>query len=169
MAVRKCLKSLHVIEWVTNVLFTGNPLPTSQMFNKGRRNRTLNALGNRLKTLENAASTLIAQVHYYCRFSHHAESTYWCISELNSCLCSSIWSSIATTAEHIYVKMLWSWQSSHGRGLKSWIWIWDPEQLIRSIETSVFYRNASNYHLIDVLTLTDTQHGHMVFLTKLTE
>ena len=41
--------------------------------------------------------------------------------------------------------------------------------MIRSIETSLFYRNASNYHLIDVVTLTDTRRGHMVFLTKLTD
>ena len=33
----------------------------------------------------------------------------------------------------------------------------------------MFYRNASNYHLIDVVTLTDTWRGHMVFLTKLTD
>ena len=33
----------------------------------------------------------------------------------------------------------------------------------------MFYRNASNYHLIDVVTLTDTRRGHMVFLTKLTD
>ena len=31
------------------------------------------------------------------------------------------------------------------------------------------YHNASNYHLIDIVTLTDTQRGHMVFLTKLTD
>ena len=30
------------------------------------------------------------------------------------------------------------------------------------------YRNASNYHLIDVVTLTETRRGHMVFLSKLT-
>ena len=102
-------------------------------------------------------------LRYYCRFSHRAESTYWCISDLHSCICSSVWSSLATAAEHIYVKMFWSRQSSYGRGLKGWLWVWDSEQLIRSIETSMFYCNASNYHLIDVLTLTDTQHGHMVF------
>ena len=33
----------------------------------------------------------------------------------------------------------------------------------------MFYRNASNYHLSDVVTLTDTRRGHMVFLTKLTD
>ena len=31
------------------------------------------------------------------------------------------------------------------------------------------YRNAFNYRLIDVVTLTDTRRGHMVFLTKLTD
>ena len=76
-------------------------------------------------------------------------------------------SSLATAAKHIYVKILWSWQSSHLRGLKGWFWVWESEKLIRSIETPVFYRNVSNYHLIDVVTLTDTRRGHMVFLTKL--
>ena len=76
-------------------------------------------------------------------------------------------SSLVTAAEHIYVKMLWSWQSSHGRGLKSWLWVWDSEQLIRSIGTSMFYRNVSNYHLIIVVTPTDTRRGHMVFPIKL--
>ena len=43
-------------------------------------------------------------------------------------------------------------------------------KLMSSIETSMFYRNASNYHLIDVVTTTDTRRGgHMVFLTKLTD
>ena len=49
-----------------------------------------------------------------------------------------------------------------------WLWVWDSEKLIRSIETSMFYRNASNYHLIDVVTLTDTQRGHMMFLATQT-
>ena len=31
------------------------------------------------------------------------------------------------------------------------------------------YRSASNYHLIDVVTVTDTRRGHMVLLTKLTD
>ena len=77
--------------------------------------------------------------------------------------------SLATTAGHIYVKTVWSWQSSHGGGQKGWGWVWDTEQLIRSIETSTFYLNASNYHLIDIATLTDTRCSHMVFLTKLTD
>ena len=34
---------------------------------------------------------------------------------------------------------------------------------------SVLYRNASSYHRIDVVTLTDTRRGNMVFLTKLTD
>ena len=76
-------------------------------------------------------------------------------------------SSLVTAAEHIYVKMLWSWQSSHDRGLKSWLWVWDSEQLIRSIETCMFYRNASNYHLTIVVTPTNARRGHMVFLIKL--
>ena len=42
-------------------------------------------------------------------------------------------------------------------------------KLIRSIEASMFYRNAFNYHVIDVVTLTDTRRDHMVFLTKLTD
>ena len=33
----------------------------------------------------------------------------------------------------------------------------------------VLYRNASSYHLIDVVTLADTRRGHMVFRTKLTD
>ena len=33
----------------------------------------------------------------------------------------------------------------------------------------MFYRNASNYHVIDEVTLTDTRCDHMVFLTKLTD
>ena len=36
-----------------------------------------------------------------------------------------------------------------------------------SIETFMFYRNAPNYHLIDVMTFTDARRGHMLFLTKL--
>ena len=69
----------------------------------------------------------------------------------------------------MYVKMLWSWQSSHGRGLKRWIRVWDSEQLIWSIDTCTFHLNASYYHLIDEVTLNGTRHGHMVFLTKLTD
>ena len=65
----------------------------------------------------------------------------------------------------IYVKTLWSWQSSHGIVVMGW----DSEQLMRSIETSTFYFNACNYHLIDVATLIDTRSGHMVFLTKLND
>ena len=33
----------------------------------------------------------------------------------------------------------------------------------------MFYHNAFNYHLIDVVILTDTRRGHMFFLTKLTD
>ena len=63
-----------------------------------------------------------------------------------------------------YVKLLWSWQSSHGRGLKRWIRVWDSEQLMWSIETRTFHLNAPYYHLIDEVTLNDTRHGHRVFL-----
>ena len=52
---------------------------------------------------------------------------------------------------------------------KGWLWVWDSEKLMRSIETSMFYSNASNYHLIDVVIPSDTRLGHMVFLTKLTD
>ena len=76
---------------------------------------------------------------------------------------------ITITLLCIYVKMLWSWQSSHGRGLKRWIRVWDSEQLIWPIETCTFHLNASYYHLIDEVTLIDTRHGHTVFLTKLTD
>ena len=76
---------------------------------------------------------------------------------------------VITTLLCIYVKMLWSWQSSHGRGLKRWIRVWDSEQLIWSIETCTFHLNASYYHLVDEVTLDDTWHGHFVFLTKLTD
>ena len=56
-----------------------------------------------------------------------------------------------------------------GRGLKRWIRLWDSEQLIWSIETSTFHLNASYYHLIDEVTLTDNRYSHMAFLTKLTD
>ena len=62
------------------------------------------------------------------------QSTYWCISHLHSCICSFVCKQ-SCKAEDIYLKTLWSWQSSHGRGLKCWGWVWDSEQLIRSIET----------------------------------
>ena len=62
-----------------------------------------------------------------------------------------------------------AWQSSHGRSMKRWIQVWDSEQLIWSIETCTFHLNASYYHLIDEVTLSDTRHGHRVFLTKLTD
>ena len=52
---------------------------------------------------------------------------------------------------------------------KRWIRVWDSEQLIWSIETSTFHLNASYYHLIDEVTLTDTRFGHVAFLTKLTD
>ena len=38
-----------------------------------------------------------------------------------------------------------------------------------SIETCTFHLNASYYHLLDDVILTDTRYGHMMFLTKLTE
>ena len=69
---------------------------------------------------------------------------------------------------YMYIWMyMYVYMSSHDRGLKGWLW--DSEQLIRSTETSMFYRIASNYRLIDVVTLTDAWRGHMVFLTKLTD
>ena len=76
---------------------------------------------------------------------------------------------ITITLLCIHVKMLWSWHSSHGRGLTRWIPVRDSEQLICPIETCTFHLNASYYHLIDEVTLIDTRHGHMVFLTKLTD
>ena len=70
---------------------------------------------------------------------------------------------------YIHIKMLWSWQSSHGRGLKGWAWVWDSEQWIMWTDTSTFYLNVSNYRLIDVLTLSNTRCGHMVFLKALND
>ena len=43
------------------------------------------------------------------------------------------------------------------------------EQLIWSIETCTFHLNASYFHLIDEVSLNDTRHAHMVFLTKFTD
>ena len=37
------------------------------------------------------------------------------------------------------------------------------------IETCTFHLNVSYYHRIDEVTLTDTRHGQMMFLTKLTD
>ena len=40
---------------------------------------------------------------------------------------------------------------------RGWLWVWDSEQLIRSIETPTFYLNTSKYHLIDVATRTQAR------------
>ena len=76
---------------------------------------------------------------------------------------------ITITLLCIYVKMLWSWLSSHGRGLKRWSRVLDSEQLIWPIETCTVHLNASYYRLINEVTLIDTRQGHIVFLTKLTD
>ena len=60
--------------------------------------------------------------------------------------------------------MLWSWQKparlDSSLGFKA----------IDMVNCSInIYLNASNYHLIDVASLIDTWHGHMVFLTKFTD
>ena len=58
-------------------------------------------------------------------------------------------------------RMAEAWKVWFGYGIQSnWLW---------SIETSTFHLNASNYHLIYEVTLTDTRNGHMVILTKLTD
>ena len=64
--------------------------------------------------------------------------------------------------DHDSHRMAGAWSVGFGYGR-------DSEQLICSIETCTFHLNASYYHLIDEVTLNDTQHGHMVFLTKLTD
>ena len=64
--------------------------------------------------------------------------------------------------DHDTHRMAGAWSVGFGYGR-------DSEQLIWSIETCTFHFNASYYHLIDEVTLNDTRHDHMVFLTKLTD
>ena len=80
---------------------------------------------------------------------------------------------ITITLKHYCVYMLKCYNHDSHRMAGAWSvgfgYGRDSEQLIWSIETCTFHFNASYYHLIDEVTLNDTRHDHMVFLTKLTD
>ena len=78
---------------------------------------------------------------------------------------------ITITLKHCCVYTLKCYDHDSHRMAGAWSvgFGYSREQLIWSIETRTFHLNASYYHLIDVVTLSDTRHGHMVFLTKLTD
>ena len=67
---------------------------------------------------------------------------------------------ITITLKHYCVYMLKCYDHDSHRMAGAWS---------VAIETCTFHLNASYYHMIDEVTLNDTRHGHMVFLTKLTD